>query len=346
MGGRQLLEEDAGWALLRRAREVHVSMVVDGRPIVRAMHGVVHGGRLWLHGTPRGHVSRAVDGPVQVLAEEIVARIPSWMRDPARACPATTYYRSVLLDGVLRTEPWPSERAAALQAMMEVLQPEGRHEPIVADHALYHAAVRGLGVWSVEPTALSAVHKLGQDQSVAHIVGILRGLWRRGDPGDLAAIEQIVEAHPERPSWWELPDGLRARVWPSEAHVQQATELVQRRYWNTDQPPEALARAVRHSAWVGIERDGRLVATARGISDRAKRGWIYDVAVSDELQRQGLGHHLLVLLLDHPDLRETQLSLGTRDAVAFYEKFGFREAFTEWRDGHPSTLMRKPRPST
>jgi ribosomal protein S18 acetylase RimI-like enzyme len=100
---------------------------------------------------------------------------------------------------------------------------------------------------------------------------------------------------------------------------------------------------VRHSAWVGLERDGRLVATARGISDRAKRGWIYDVAVSDELQRQGVGQHLMRLLLDHPALRETQLSLGTRDAAGFYERFGFQAAFTEHRGGHPSTLMRRPR---
>lgn len=345
MSGRKSMGEEVAWDLLRRAREVHVASVVDGKPLLRAMHAAIYDGQLWLHGSPRIGMASALDGPVQVLAEEVIARIPSWMRDEQRACPATTWYRSALVEGTLRPQHDPERRAAALQQLMGALQPEGRHVPLDAAHPLYQAAIRGLGVWSVEPSAISAVEKLGQDQPVAHLTAILRSLWERGDPGDLAAIEMASRAHPDRPQFWPLPGGLRARVHPDERDVAQAVALARGRYWNGGITDEALATAVRCSSWAGIERDGTLLATARAVSDRGKRSWIYDVCVSDEMQRGGVGTLLMSLLLAHPHVRRTEVSLSTRDAAGFYARLGFREVFTDRSGPFPRTLMRKPAPT-
>jgi ribosomal protein S18 acetylase RimI-like enzyme len=85
-----------------------------------------------------------------------------------------------------------------------------------------------------------------------------------------------------------------------------------------------------------------LIATARAISDQAKRAWIYDVMLAPAWRRRGLGEPLMRLLLDHPALRRTRrLYLGTRDAQAFYERLGFQdrrvaeEPFRPW----PTTEM-------
>ena len=85
------------------------------------------------------------------------------------------------------------------------------------------------------------------------------------------------------------------------------------------------------------------MATARAITDRGKRSWIYDVAVEPTLQRRGLGTALMELILDHPALRHTDVWLTTRDAMAFYAKLGFVEASTEpgSRDQWPRTHMVK-----
>ncbi|MEQ1504215.1 MAG: GNAT family N-acetyltransferase [Myxococcota bacterium] len=350
MSGRRAVGDEAGWALLARAPEVRVAGIVDGRPIVRSMHGVVVDGRLWLHGVPRGTVASLGGGPVQIQADEVVARIPSHFRDPERACPATTYYRSVLADGVATAETDPAVKAAVLQRMMEQRQPEGGHLPIDPAHPLYAAAVRGLGVWSVELRSLSAVEKLGQDQTAAHVRGILGGLWRRGGSGDLAAIEAISDAHPERPRFVELPsgvpEGLVPRCHPSDADVDAAAALAAPAYWNGGMSRDQLADAVRSSvAWVGLARDGVLVATARAISDRAKRSWVYDVVVADGLQRSGVGTALIGLLLDHPAVRGTEINLATRDAMAFYARFGFGEVFVDRSGAYPRTTMARPRPT-
>ncbi|MBX2801802.1 MAG: GNAT family N-acetyltransferase [Myxococcales bacterium] len=324
MGGRFALTEDEGWELLRRAPQVRVAAVVDGQPLLRTMHAALVGRRLVLHGTPRSTKAAWEGTPVVAAAEEVVARVPSWMRHPEKACPATTYYRSVQLDGHMVKLDDPELRAEALQALMHQLQPEGGYRPLSATDPLYAASIRGLGMWAIEPDRISAVAKLGQNLKAPEMTGILTGLWTRGGPGDLLAIEALAAVHPERPSFWSAPEGLRPRCHPSSRDVDQAVALVRGTYWNHPFDDATLAGAVRGSAWVGLEREGELVATARAISDRAKRAWIYDVAVHPSQRGQGVGTAIMRLLMDHPLLRDTyQLRLTTRDATAFYEKLGF-----------------------
>ncbi|MCA9491332.1 MAG: GNAT family N-acetyltransferase [Myxococcales bacterium] len=327
MSGRRTLAVDEASAFLRGLREGVLAGVVDGRPVLRAMHAWWHEGALWFHGAPRVAVSGLTGGPVAFEGHALIARIPSWMRHPERACPATTWYRSVLAEGTLEAVADPTERARALQAMMEAQQPEGRHLPLDAEHPHYAAAVRGLGFWRIPGPRITAVEKLGQDQTADHLRGILRGLWARGEAGDLAAIEAATAAHPARPRFAELPEGWVPRCHASEADRRAAVALVADEYWNTGFPREALLRAHAGCDWVGVEIGGELVATTRLLSDRGKRAWIYDVGVAPTWRGRGVGSAVLRLALDHPAVRDLpQVWLTTRDADPFYERFGFRTA--------------------
>jgi GNAT superfamily N-acetyltransferase len=266
------------------------------------------------------------------------------MRHPEKACPATTLYRSVQARGVVESFDDPTDRAHALQALMEKLQPEGGHLPLDAAHPLYRSAIRGLGMWAIRIDSLSAVSKVGDHLTDPEARSVLSGLWKRGEPGDLAAIEVIAEATGK--PWWPTPTGTRPRCHPSLADATAAAELVAGEYWNGDFTVRDLAEAVRRSAWVGLESDGRLVATARAISDGFKRSWIYDVAVAIGWRGRGLGSVVMGMLLDHPDVRRTQASLGTRDAMAFYERLGFERVHTDADGPYPRTLMARPRGPT
>ncbi|MEZ4240642.1 MAG: GNAT family N-acetyltransferase [Myxococcota bacterium] len=344
MSGRVAGSVEDGWALLRALPELRLAGVVDGRPVVRTLHHAVHDGRIWLHAPPRSTLAALAGTPVQLVGDAIVARIPSWMRDPERACPATTFYRSVIVDGVLEPVTSPDDRAAALQQMMRDRQPEGGHVPIDAAHPLYAAPVRGLGIWAVRPTAVSAAAKLGTNLSAAEIGRIAAGLWQRGGDGDLAAIDVLADTHPSAPCPVPLPAGLRLRLHPDDALAAAAGDLVHHEYWNGGQPRDQLAAAVRHSAaWIGLQRDGALIATARAVSDRTKRCWLYDVAVHPDHRGGGVGSALIAALLDHPAVRGAEVSLGTRDAQPFYARFGFASAITEDRGAWQTTWMRRPR---
>jgi ribosomal protein S18 acetylase RimI-like enzyme len=105
-----------------------------------------------------------------------------------------------------------------------------------------------------------------------------------------------------------------------------AAELVFDTYWNQGIAKSVLQRAHEGSqAWVGArDAAGRLVATARALSDGAKHAWIYDVVVDPKWRGRGLGRALMRRLLDHPQVRGVHfIHLGTRDAQTFYERLGF-----------------------
>jgi ribosomal protein S18 acetylase RimI-like enzyme len=279
-----------------------------------------------------------------VSAEEIVASIPSYFIDPERACPATTYYRSVQVHGTLEAVEDPEPKARVLQALMAKYQAEGGHVPVEAGHPLYERAVRGVLVVRVRPERVDGKAKLGQNRRPEELVRVIEALWARGHPGDAAAVDLVREANPgvPPPSFLEAPPGARLVCACGPADLEGAVLLVEAEYWNEGRARETVARAFLGSAaWVGAKDDtGALVATARAVGDGAKVAWVYDVAVRRDWRGRGLGPAVLRLLLDHPAVRRAELvRLRTRDAHGLYRHFGFVDAADLPPLPFPSTEM-------
>src|SRR5947207_1203329 len=118
-------------ALLQRSRVVRMATTGDdGAPIFRTVDAVIVDGHVAFHGAPVGEKIEAVGRQAVLQVEETIASIPSWFVDAERACPATTYYRSVQVHGALERVDERGAKARVLQALMEKLQPEGKHVPI------------------------------------------------------------------------------------------------------------------------------------------------------------------------------------------------------------------------
>lgn len=341
------MTEAEAWSFLRSAQEVTVAAAIDGVPLVRKMHPAVVDGTLVLHGSPDGEKA-AWSGPVTVAHDEVVARIPSYLRHPERACPATTWFRSVHLTGHVEPLEGLEVRARALQALMDHLQPEGGFRALAVDDPLYTKAIAGLGMWRIVPQEIRGKDKLGQHLNRASMSRVLQGLWRRGARGDLAAIEICRQAHAESVSFVDgLPAGVVPRCWPSRADVATTVAMVRDAYWNPGFDDDVLATATQQAAWVGLERNGSLVAVARALTDRRKRGSLYDVMVDPEHRGQGLGKAVVGLLLDHPWVRDVAvLQLWTRDAMGLYRRFGFVDALTRTTERGPRTAMVRDRRPT
>jgi ribosomal protein S18 acetylase RimI-like enzyme len=282
--------------------------------------------------------------PAVLAAEEVVASVPSYFLDPERACPATTLYRSVEVHGTIERVDDPHFKAEVLQALMEKLQPEGGHVPIEAGHPLYQKAVAGILVLAVSLERLDGKAKLAQNRTPEERRRLMEKLWDRGLPGDPEAIDLIRDANPGTPlpAFLSGPDGVTLACALGPRDVDAALGLLDGAYWNEGMSREELARAhLGAQAWVGArDREGRLVATARAISDQGKRAWIYDVMVARAHRGRGLGGRVLSLLLAHPAVRRVRrVYLGTRDAQSFYARFGFG-------DRHELETRRKPYEST
>ncbi|WP_437612165.1 GNAT family N-acetyltransferase [Sorangium sp. So ce834] len=316
--------------LLGRAEVVHMaSTTAEGAPLLRAVHGVVVRGSIAFHGAPAGEKIEAVGRAAVVSCEQIVASIPSYFTDPARACPATTLYRSAQAHGVIERVDDPEHKAEVLEALMRKYQPEGGYAPLDARSPLYRKAIEGILVLAVPLERLDGKAKLAQNRAPEERARLLAKLWERGSPGDPGAIELLRGACPDTP----VPDFLRAPAGCALAcalgprDVDAAVDLLEGAYWNQGVPREVIALAqLGSSAWVGArDAAGRLVATARAVSDGSKRAWMFDVMVAPPLRGLGVGEAVVRLLLAHPAVRGARhVHLGTQDAHTFYARFGFR----------------------
>lgn len=345
-------------ALLARVPVVHLATTTpDGAPVLRTLHAAIVDGALVFHAAPIGEKMETLGRACVICAEELVASIPSYFLDAERACPATTLYRSVQVHGTLEPVDDMDAKARALAAILAKHQPEGGHAPMRADDSLYTKAVAGIAVVRISLEQLDGKAKLGQHRSPADRAAMLEGLWKRGARGDVEAIELIRAVAPDSPAPALLrgPEGLTLHAALDASAVTDVLRLVHDDavYWNDLHTDAELARAhLGASAWVGArDADGKLVATARALSDGGKCAWLYDVIVAPEWRGRGVGAALVQLLLAHPAVRNARsVRLGTRTAQDFYARFGFTGgAPTLSSDGKALTTMmtlwREPSPA-
>lgn len=347
------MSSDEALAFAGQVGMFHVAAATPRGPRIHTVDGVVHQGSLCFHGGDHGGKLGLLDREVVVSAEQLVAHLPSWFFDERRACPATTFYRSVHVQGRAERVEAPEQKAAILRALMRRYQPEGRYVEIEADAPLYAKAVHKLLVVKIRPTSITGKAKLGQHQGARTIGRVLDQLWRRGEPGDLRALRLIRHAHPARPArpWMQGPSGIVFEVAPDAREVEAAVRLVSGEYWNEGVEISRVRLAhLASTAWV-VAKDpaGTVVATARATSDGAKAAMIFDVAVAPEHRGQGLGQALMSTLLDHPRIRAVRsVTLATRDAQAFYAKLGFgphepRHSVLSLRRTSPAVTAALPR---
>lgn len=316
-------------AFLKQAEVLHLALTrPDGAPVLRTLNAAVSDEWLLFHGAKAGEKVQCIGRPAVVQAEEIVASIPSYFTDPERACPATTFFRSVQVHGTLERIDDPHVKADALQRMMQRYQPEGGHAPITFDDPRYQNAIRGVLVLGVRLANLTGKAKLGQNRKPEEIAGIIEQLWRRGAAGDTRAISLIFQHHPEsaRPPLFRGPEGTWLWPWLGPSDAAEAAALLENQYWTRGVARTTLVEALLGSTvWLGArDGGGRLVATARANSDGARHAYVADVVVAPEYRGRGLGQRLMQLLLEHPRLRGAPfVRLATADAKAFYERFGF-----------------------
>ncbi len=338
------LGEEEARRLLTAAEVVHLATTrPDGAPVLRALNAVVVENWVLFHGAKAGEKSECLGRPAVVTAERTVGRIPSYFVDERLACPATTLYVSAQAKGRLVDVEDLDLKAAMLQALMEKYQPEGGYLPLRADEPEYKGQLRGVRVFGLAIEEISGKAKLAQNKPPEYVTRVLEGLWRRGAPGDVESIRQLVLAHPTLPppAFLQGPDGTRLDVALGQRDLPEVVALLENEYWHRGTPREVIERShLGAQAWIGLRTDdGQLLGTARAMSDGARLAHVADVIVRPGYRGRGYGRALMRCLLDHPSLRHVSVvRLGTADRQRFYESLGFVDAKTV-DPGFPTTHM-------
>ena len=187
----EITEPEEQLAVLARAEWGTLGLVsAQGAPVLVPLNFVLHEGRIIFHGAHAGEKCGLLrEGPqASFLVVEAYAQVPSYAFDPVNACPATQYFKSVLVKGRVEELRDPVQKAGALEALMRKLQPEGGYEPIRAESPAYQTRLQGVAVFALTCGEVTGKFKLGQKLSAEARGRVEAALEARGCPLDAQTV--------------------------------------------------------------------------------------------------------------------------------------------------------------
>ena len=98
------------------------------------------------------------------------------------ACPATQFFKSVSIDGVVQMVKSRAEKAMVFEALMKKLQPQGGYKPF--SDAEYDKALKATAVVKIVPHTTGCKFKFGQHVTKERFNMILSHLEERGTTMD------------------------------------------------------------------------------------------------------------------------------------------------------------------
>ncbi|MGG6311734.1 pyridoxamine 5'-phosphate oxidase family protein [Paenibacillus macerans] len=170
----------------------------DGWSRVTPLNFVYDGQCFYFHGSLAGEKMKHLANDLRVsftVAKEY-AIIPSYFSDPKLACPASAYYKSVMVRGRAEKVEDLAEKARAFTLFMEKLQPEGGYSPITPADPDYAGQLKSVSLCRIVPEAMSAKFKFGQNLKEPRFSGVVEGLENRGGELDLETIGHMMKYCP------------------------------------------------------------------------------------------------------------------------------------------------------
>jgi len=107
------------------------------------------------------------------------------------ACPATHFFKSIIINGMIEFIDNYDEKIKILTALMKKLQPEGKYEPLYKD--IYKKNIDSTAIYKLTANETKAKFKLGQNLNKDRFDLIIEHLDKRGDPKDILTIKLMKE---------------------------------------------------------------------------------------------------------------------------------------------------------
>ena len=121
-----------------------------------------------------------------------------------------------------------------------------------------------------------------------------------------------------------LKDNLSNSTQREDMDMDVIFTFIKNSYWGNLRTFEEQKTAVDHSLNFGLYKNGKQIAFARVMTDRAFFAYLLDVFVIEEEQGKGYSKILIDKILNDDRLKHIdRWMLATKDAHSLYEKFGF-----------------------
>jgi len=171
-----------------------LAICADNKPYSLPLNFVKIGDALYFHGAKKGkkidilkentHASFSVVKPYSMIQSYFSSR-------DELACPATQFFKSVIVDGTIAFVEKYDEKVQALSALMQKLQPEGGYKPL--NDEAYAKAINATLIYKLNVEKFRAKFKFGQHLSQERFEMIIEHLSARGDAVDSVTIEAMKE---------------------------------------------------------------------------------------------------------------------------------------------------------
>lgn len=181
-------------SIMERAHVGYLGLVrEDGWPRVVPLNFVFHDGRIYFHGAGEGEKYDILKKRPKVAfsADVPYSLIPSHWRSSSMACFATQMYKSVHIRGIGEVVEDFSEKADALDKIMQKYQPEAKYDPIDPANAAYQGHLKMTAAFRVVIEEMEIKLKFSQNLPAATREELARKLEERGLPIDLQTAVEI-----------------------------------------------------------------------------------------------------------------------------------------------------------
>ena len=154
---------------------------------------------IYFHGAPKGKKFRLLKQNPQVsfcvVTQDTI--IPSDIStDTGLACPATSFFKSVIIEGTAQIITDFDEIGKIFTAMMQNLQPKGGYVPF--KNEVYQKEFKGLTMVKINIEQLSAKFKFGQGLNPKRFQMLIDNLQECGTKMDLLTIKAMHQYRPEK----------------------------------------------------------------------------------------------------------------------------------------------------
>ena len=169
-----------------------LALCADNKPYSLPINFVRIDDTLYFHGSKSGKkIDILKQNPkVAFSVVESASMIQSYFSsNDGLACPATQFFKSIMIEGEVAFVEEYDEKVTALSALMQKLQPEGMYKPL--DDVAYQKAINATTLYKLIMIEYSAKYKFGQHLSQERFEMILSHLQERNHTLDKETAETM-----------------------------------------------------------------------------------------------------------------------------------------------------------
>jgi len=180
-------------ALLAECEYGTLCLMDDHMPYAVPLNFVWYEKSLCFHGSKEGRKMELIakNPKASFSVVKPLSLIPSYFSNTRSASPATQFFISAHVTGLIEIVSNADLKCLMLTALMQKLQPEGGYDAIEANNPIYTKMIEQTGLFRLNPEAISLKFKAGKNLTEERKKSLIEKLHERGNTLDLLTIEMI-----------------------------------------------------------------------------------------------------------------------------------------------------------